>query len=624
MSKRTILVIEEKKILGKLIEDYLSTRGSGCAVLLAASIPEAVGKARDTSVDLVVVDHKGVGKIDRVELLSDVRLNKTPVRMILSCDEGFAQDNADAHCPPFDAILFKPYSVNRLSEMVFKMLQPERGFSGRLLNTRLEGVIEMLCFRRDSAVLTIFNSGGRGVVYVHEGEIVHAQCDLMIGVEAFYEIMGWETGQFISQTVVQLPAQTVFLDWQTLLMEGTRQKDEIRHALDHEPYAMTSPEVQADSRIGSAPVPARDASVSAGPEPVMRIMIVDDSYFIRKIVQEILQSDQALQVAGYATNGQEALAQIEALKPDLILLDWDMPVMMGSTTLMHIMIKSPCPVVILSGFVGGQGASPFDMLCLGAVDFLRKPQSKWRTDGRADDMIRRIKRACAVRSDHVRRIKVPQCVKEVSSEQTDTGPPSFLTVFGSSIGGCSDLIRLIPALPVDLPSAVIALHDMQAEAIGAFIEYLDRKSCVAVLPSQSGALLKKGVCYIHPAMVPLELTIEGGRPCLKILSETAGCSVLDDFLVSAAKIMKADLLAVLLSGAPDGGLEGLRAVKESGGITLAQDPGWSMDPRMAEAALQAGLIDRQCIADNLVEALSNLVRGSGTISVAPVLTGELP
>jgi len=357
----------------------------------------------------------------------------------------------------------------------------------------------------------------------------------------------------------------------------------------------------------------------------MRILIVDDSYFIRKIVQGIIQSDQALQVAGYATNGQEALAQIEALKPDLILLDWDMPVMMGSTTLMHIMIRSPCPVVILSGFVGGQGASPFDMLCLGAVDFLRKPQSKWRTDGRADDMVRRIKRACAVRSDHVRRIKVPQWVKEVSSEQTDTGPPSFLTVFASSTGGCSDLIRLIPALPVDLPSAVIALHDMQAEAIDAFIEYLDRKSRVAVLPSRSGAPLKKGVCYIHPAMVPLELTVGEGRPCLKILSETtAGCSVPDDFLVSAAKIMKADLLAVLLSGAPDMGLEGLRAAKESGGITLAQDPAWSMDPRMAEVALQAGLIDRQCRADRLVEALSNLVRGSRTISVAPVLTGELP
>lgn len=618
MSERTILVIEEKKILGKLIEDYLSTRGSGFAVLSAASILEAAAKTKDTRVDLVVLDHQGVGKIDKVRLLDEVRLSRTPIRMILSCDEGFRQNNTDAPGTPFDTLLFKPYSVNRLSELVFKMLQPERGFSGRLVGARLEDVIEMLCFRRDNAVLTVFNNGARGSVYVRDGEIVHAQCDSLTGVEAFYEILGWETGEFISQTILGLPAQTVFLDWQTLLMEGVRQKDEIRHALDYEPLPTTSPEAQTRSEIRTVSAPGRQKAVSAAPAPAMRIMIVDDSYFIRKIVQQIIQSDPALQVAGYATNGQEALARIDALKPDLILLDWDMPVMMGSTTLMHIMIRSPCPVVILSGFIGGEGASPFDMLCLGAVDFLRKPQSKWRTDGRADDMVRRIKQACAVRSDHVRRIKVPQWVKNVSSEETAAGPASSLIVFESSTGGCADLIRLIPSLPEDLPSAAIALHDMQEEAIGAFIEYLDRKSSIPVLRARSGASLKKGVCYVHPATVPLELTNEGGRPRLKVLPEAAGSSVLDYFLVSAAKIMKAGLVAILLSGASDAGLEGLRAVKQSGGMTLVQDPRVDMDPRMAEAALRAGLIDHLCAADNLVETLSALVRGGRTTFVAPL------
>ena len=148
-------------------------------------------------------------------------------------------------------------------------------------------------------------------------------------------------------------------------------------------------------------------------------MIVDDSRFIRKIVQEILQADPGIMVAGYASNGQEALAKIDELKPDLILLDWDMPVMKGSTTLMHIMIRSPCPVVILSGFVGGVGANPFDLLCLGGVDFLRKPQNNWRMDGRADDLVHRIKEASQIKYERIRRVKIPPPVVKGPTEEPE-------------------------------------------------------------------------------------------------------------------------------------------------------------------------------------------------------------
>ncbi len=205
-------------------------------------------------------------------------------------------------------------------------------------------------------------------------------------------------------------------------------------------------------------------------------MIVDDSRFIRKIVYEILKADPSLAVAGYAANGQEALAKIDELKPDLILLDWDMPVMKGSTTLMHIMIRSPCPVVVLSGFVGGVGANPFDLLCLGGVDFLRKPQSNWRMDGRADDLVRRVKEACGIKFERIRRVKTPSPIKQEPPSQTTRAPAKFLSVFGSFIGGCSDLIRVIPLLPEDLGCAVVVVHDMQQEVIAAFVDYLDRRS----------------------------------------------------------------------------------------------------------------------------------------------------
>ena len=231
----------------------------------------------------------------------------------------------------------------------------------------------------------------KGTIYVHNGGIVHSRCGSVIGVDAFYEILEWEYGEFLSQVIFDVPEQTIFLDWQSLLMEGIRQKDEIRHALSPVPDPKTDNGTHALRPCSG--IRSRELNRHPAEAPARRIMIVDDSRFIRKIVQEIIESDSALSVAGYATNGQDALAKIEEIKPDLILLDWDMPVMKGSTALMHIMIKTPCPVIILSSFAGGVGANPIDLLCLGGVDFLRKPQNNWRLDGRADDLVRRVKEA---------------------------------------------------------------------------------------------------------------------------------------------------------------------------------------------------------------------------------------
>jgi two-component system chemotaxis response regulator CheB len=476
--------------------------------------------------------------------------------------------------------------------------------------TRLEDVIQMFCYRKESTLLRVFSEGSRGSIYVHDGGIVHAECGSITGVEAFYEMLGWETGEFLSQVVFALPAQTLFMDWQSLLMEGIRQRDEIRHALDPSPQTAGEPIKLQDAGNGKplpmVPIQAQVASVPA--DSVKRIMIVDDSRFIRKIVFELLQSDPGLLVAGYATNGQEALEKIDELKPDLILLDWDMPVMKGSTALMHIMIRSPCPVVILSGFVGGVGANPFDLLCLGGVDFLRKPQNNWRIDGRAEDLVNRIKEACGIKFHRIRRVKVPPPVKQSPGSSEEHVPSKFLSVFASSTGGCTDLIRIIPFLPKELPTSIVAIHDMQQEAIGAFVDYLDRRSKLEVRSVESGAALLDGVCYLHPATVPLELIEEDGRFILRFASDVPRTDTLDHFLVSASKIMGKNLVAVLLSGGPGRGMSGLKVVKQARGKTIVQDPASSVDPRMAEAALLGGIADRTCPADSLAATFEKLIK----------------
>ena len=610
LSDRRILILEDEQILYRFAEAYFADLGPRYVVSSAGSVSAAIEIFKRSPIDLVVLDHQRPGKLDGLELLREIRRKGLPIHVVLVADKGSEGDGLTALAMGCTNFLVKPFSYETMAELLFNMLQPQQGFKGRVVGTRLEDVIQMFCYRKESTLLRVFSEGSRGSIYVHDGGIAHAECGSIVGVDAFYEMLAWEAGEFLSQVVFTVPEQTLFMDWQSLLMEGIRQRDEIRHALEPFPQLAGEPVRLEHPGNGKAlpAVPAQAQAVSTQAESAKRIMIVDDSRFIRKIVQELLQSDPGLLVAGYATNGQEALEKINELKPDLILLDWDMPVMKGSTALMHIMIRSPCPVVILSGFVGGVGANPFDLLCLGGVDFLRKPQNNWRVDGRAEDLVNRIKEACGIKFHRIRRVKVPPPVKQPTGSSEKFVPSKFLSVFASSTGGCTDLIRIIPFLPKELPTSIVVIHDMQQEAIGAFVDYLDRRSQLEVRPAESGATLVDGVCYVHPATVPLDLSEEDGRFILRIVSDVPRTNTLDHFLMSASKVMGESLVAVLLSGGPSRGMAGLRAVKQARGTTMVQDPVSSVDPRMAEAALLEDIIDHKCSADSLAGTFQNLIK----------------
>ncbi len=598
MTERRILVIENEKILAEMIEGYFARSDPNFIILYAKSVAAAADVTRRAPIDLIVCDHKGPGDLNGLELLRTIHKLDIVVHVILHTDKRFEQDRTTALSLGCANFLLKPFPYDQLCEMIRNMLQSSQGFTGRVVKIRLEDVIQMFCYRKESTLVSVFNGAIWGSVYVHNGGIIHAECEDITGIEAFYEILGWDKGEFRSQIVLTVPPQTVFMDWQSLLMEGVRQKDEIRHAL--EPVG----EASASAGLTAAPGP----NITADDESVRRIMIVDDSRFIRKIVFEILQSDPGISVAGYATNGQEALAKIDELKPDLILLDWDMPVMKGSTTLMHIMIRSPCPVVILSGFVGGVGANPFDLLCLGGVDFLRKPQNNWRMDGRADDLVFRVKEASRIKHDRIRRVKIPQPVKKNGSGAGIPKEAGSLVVIGSATGGSIDLIRIIPGLPEDLPSAVLVLHDMQQEAIGAFIDYLDRRSRIRVQPLEPEVPLLNGTVYVHPATAPIELSCMDDRLTTQLAPYIQSSKGLDHFLISASHVLGPNLIAVLLSGGADRGVTGMKFVKDLGGTTIVQDPEASVDPRLSEAALKEGIVDTTCLPDNVLEKLQALFK----------------
>ena len=611
MVERKILILERQRDLGSTVDKYFAQRGFQSQIRVVDSITQAIQMLTNDVIDLVVSNHEVSHGINGLELLDAVRKAGLPVRVVLLVDPALESDHATALTLGCTCFLVKPVPEDKLCDLLFNMLKSHEGFAGRVVGMRLEDIVQMLCYRKDSTLLSVAHNGNEGTIYVHDGGIVHSRCGPVTGVDAFYEILEWDGGEFRSQVIFDVPEKTIFLDWQSLLMEGIRQKDEIRHALSPvpDPNADNQPTDFETERTPSAKA-VTEAAVEVSGEPAKRVMIVDDSRFIRKIVQEIVESDSALKVAGYATNGQEALAKIEEIKPDLILLDWDMPVMKGSTALMHIMIRTPCPVVVLSSFVGGVGANPIDLLCLGGVDFLRKPQNNWRLDGRADDLVRRVKQACSIKFDRIRRVKVPPPIPENTVSRQAAAPADFLTILGSSIGGSSDLIRLVPFLPEDLPCAVIAMHDMQQEALPAFVDYLERRSRIEVQPLRSGFLLAKGVCYVHPSNMPVELVKDRNGITVKTQTALQGDTPLDHLLLSASKVLGNNLIAVLLSGGSRQGIKGLRAVRQAGGTTLVEDPASSASPEMAETALREDVVDHVVSAETLAERIGSLVRQS--------------
>jgi two-component system, chemotaxis family, protein-glutamate methylesterase/glutaminase len=621
LTKQRILILEKYWDLSSSVEKYFAQKEADYQILPVETVRQAIEKmTNDNAVGLAISKHDGSDGIDGLELLREIREAALPVRTLLLADPSLENDRNVALGLGCASYLVKPVPEEKFCDLALSMLQPNQGFAGRVVGMRLEDIVQMFCYRRDSTLLTVFHNGSKGTIYVHHGGIVHSRCGSVTGVDAFYEILEWEYGEFLSQVIFDVPEQTIFLDWQSLLMEGIRQKDEIRHALSPIAYPENDNEMMPSS-LARESVPTVEFQPAEA--PARRIMIVDDSRFIRKIVQEIIESDSALSVAGYATNGQDALAKIEEIKPDLILLDWDMPVMKGSTALMHIMIKTPCPVIILSSFAGGVGLNPIDLLCLGGVDFLRKPQNNWRLDGRADDLVRRVKEASSIKFGRIRRVKVPPQVGRNQDLRNDSRPARFLTILASSVGGSADLIRLIPSLSAELPSAVLAVHDMQQEALPAFIDYLQRRSRIQVQPLKPGHWLSQGVCYIHPAAVPIELAREQDR----IVAGTRGGpqrSALDDLLLSASKVLKANLLAVLLSGGSEQGTDGFKAVRREGGITLVQDPSSSASPRMAEAAIGQDIVDHIVSAESLAASIEKLIRKSEVKFSATPITGELP
>lgn len=324
----------------------------------------------------------------------------------------------------------------------------------------------------------------------------------------------------------------------------------------------------------------------------IKVLVVDDAAFMVKAVSELLESDPGIKIVGSARNGLEGLEKIKALRPDVITLDIDMPVMDGVTTIRHIMIEAPVPVVVLSSLFS-DGAITFEALRLGVVDFLPKPSGAISRDiHRAkQQLIDRVKLAAVVNLQNIRRVRLnPINSRERLIERYGFQPLDYLLAVGTTLGGPNTSLRLFSNLSPKLPAAAIIIQEISPKILPAFVKKFGDYVAWKVEVARDGAVLEQGTCYISSYENAVTLKMNANREaCLKVGETTE--RPLNALFTSVADFFEHHAIGLLLTGVGDDGTEGFAKIKSKSGVTIAQEVTTCVYPNLIQCAVERGVVD---------------------------------
>ncbi|WPO49938.1 chemotaxis response regulator protein-glutamate methylesterase [Pseudomonas sp. S1Bt23] len=372
----------------------------------------------------------------------------------------------------------------------------------------------------------------------------------------------------------------------------------------------------------------------------VKVLVVDDSGFFRRRVSEILSADINIQVVGTATNGKEAIDQALALKPDVITMDYEMPMMDGITAVRHIMQRCPTPVLMFSSLTHEGARVTLDALDAGAVDFLpknfedisRNPEKvKQLLCEKVHSISRSNRRFSSYSAPAPQPAAAPKSAPTSTSSFGGTAParpapapipartPAAgasspapkrkaykLVAIGTSTGGPVALQRVLTQLPANFPAPIVLIQHMPAAFTKAFAERLDKLCRISVKEAEDGDILRPGLALLAPGGKQMMVD---GRGAVKILPGDERLNYkpcVDITFGSAAKSYGDKVLAVVLTGMGADGREGARLLKQGGSAVWAQDEASCVIYGMPMAIVKAELADAvyglDDIGKHLVEA----------------------
>jgi len=365
---------------------------------------------------------------------------------------------------------------------------------------------------------------------------------------------------------------------------------------------------------------------------VIRVLIVDDSAFMRRAIEKMIASEDGIVVVGTASTGEEAVTKQHDLKPDLITMDVEMPGMGGLEAARMIIAQRGAPIIMVSSLTRDGAETTLRALEIGAVDFIPKPNSAYidilRVKSDLVEKIRffgsRIPATPRPAAPRIAPVVAPVVVAPaiVAPAPEPARPPAVARprpmragafeciALGTSTGGPVALAAVLPRLPKDFPLPIVIVQHMPPGFTKALADRLNSASQITVVEGENGMRLVKGTAIIAPAGRQLTVRRVAGGVELKLepdVKKSLHVPSVDVMAASIGEVFGAASLGVILTGMGHDGVDGLAVIKKNGGYVIGQDEASAVVYGMPRAAAVAGLVDRVCALDDVARVMCEAV-----------------
>ncbi|MCO6432493.1 MAG: chemotaxis response regulator protein-glutamate methylesterase [Deltaproteobacteria bacterium] len=348
--------------------------------------------------------------------------------------------------------------------------------------------------------------------------------------------------------------------------------------------------------------------------PKIRVLVVDDAVVIRKILTEVLSSDEEIEVVGTAANGKIALQKIPQTNPDIVTLDVEMPELSGLDTIPLIRKDYPrLPIIMFSTLTERGGAATLEALSRGATDYVTKPANVGSVtnakEAVRDELIGKIKSLAERRAFRPPPSASPAKIQPpvIKRPAISASPAVKIVVIGVSTGGPNALAKVIPALPGDFPAPILIVQHMPPMFTRLLADRLNDQAALTVVEATQSTKIEPGKVYIAPGDYHMEITGVLSDPRTKLHQgppENSCRPAVDVLFRSAAALYGSAILAVVLTGMGQDGLLGSRYISEAGGRIIVQDQAtsvvWGMPGYVAEAGLAEAVLPLESVAGEII------------------------
>ncbi|MDF1616806.1 protein-glutamate methylesterase/protein-glutamine glutaminase [Petrocella sp. FN5] len=351
-------------------------------------------------------------------------------------------------------------------------------------------------------------------------------------------------------------------------------------------------------------------------EKTKKVLIIDDSAFMRRVISDIISSDNRFEVVGTASNGKEGLEQVKALKPDVISLDVQMPIMDGLTMLKKLQSTMPTPVVMMSTLTKEGAKETIEALELGAVDFLGKPSNIFKVNSEEikEELLEKLFLAANVGKRAVVEMKPPvtatlQPSQKKSKTPIKQGLSNKLVAIGTSTGGPRALQYVLPYLPANIDAGIVVVQHMPPGFTKSLANRLDQLSSIRVKEAEHGDVIKNGWAYIAPGDRHLNVCEKNDGSLYIELSNEAPVGghkpAVNVMMRSIANLQQRQYIGVIMTGMGADGMLGLKELSGKRNIHIvAQDEASCVVYGMPKSVVEAGLANEIVSLNKISETIT--------------------